>query len=332
MSVPVLLLVVCPDLPPPFRWRKGASTSKKAQTSLGPSSVSPILLLPRICRSAPLQLVSTALRSVRALGPSAFTCFSVPIIQNENRVASIAITATTFTVVSSSITRESSSQTLRGSPHIIPTSAIDSSGVAASDTSSPNDTSIAQYSSTAMCLPAATIFAIVLGGVALLAAMLCFALRLWRRSPPAPPSVNKARYLRKRRRPRSVSEAWTTIEPVVSPYNVDALTATLPPPRGDSIPAAPNPPSQLRLSGFRIPRKAPPRLPSWALPTLPNIPEIRSPEPFRLIPDPVLVRQIPSTLHQYPLASANLISLSVRETRPTPHQVVSSQVPLPSPD
>lgn len=249
-------------------------------------------------------------------------------------MASIAKTTTSghFTVLSASITRESSSQPLRGSPHVIPTSAINSPRVASSDTSPPNDTSIAQYSSTTMGLPVSTIFAIVLGGAALLAAIACFAFRLWRRSPPAPPSDTTARYLRKRRPPRSMSDAWTTIEPVVSPDNVNVLTATLHPPEEGSTPAAPNPPSQRRLSGFRIPRKAPPRLPSWAASTAPNIPEIQSPEPFRLIPGPFLVRQIPSTPDQYPLASANLISLGARETRPAPHQVSSSQAPSPSLD
>ena len=295
----------------------------------------PFSLLPRICRSPPLPLVNTNVRSLRA---SALTDFSVPIIQNDNQVASFAITATSgnSTVLSTSITRESSSQTLRGSPHIIPTSAIGSSTVASSDTSPPNDTPIAaQYSSTTMSLQASAIFAIVLSGAALLAAILCLAFCLWRRSPPAPPSVSKARYLRKRRPSRSMSDAWTTIEPVVSPDYIGGLTATRHPPKEESSPVAPKPPSQRGLSGFRIPRKAPPRLPSWALPTPQDIPEIRSPEPFRLMPDSFLVRQIPSTPDQYPLASANLISFGARETQPTPYQLApnsSSQASSPSPD
>lgn len=186
-------------------------------------------------------------------------------------------------------------QTPRGSPHT-PTSTIGSSGVAPNNTISPSDTPIAQSSSTTKSLSVSTIFAIALGVAALVAAVLSFTFWFCRRSPPAPQSAKRARYLRKRRPLRSISSAWATIEPVVSPDNVDELTATLHPPVDKSTPAVTSAPSLRKPSGFRIPRKAPPRLPSWALPTAPEIPETRSPEPFRLIPEPTLVRGIPSTI------------------------------------
>ena len=219
----------------------------------------------------------------------------MPTIQNETRVASIAtITASRKpTVISSSITRESPSKTPYSSLHI-PSSAIDSSGVVPNNTISPSDTRVAQSSSTTNTLSVATIFAIALGGVVLVAAVLSFTFWFCCRSPSAPQSVKTARFLRKRRPLRSMSNEWTTIEPVVSPDIVDELTTTLHPPGDKSTPPATSPPSLRRPSGFRIPRKAPPRLPSWALSISPEIPEARSPEPFRLIPEPILVREIPS--------------------------------------
>jgi len=306
---------------------------KRACTSTNRSSdvlPPPSFRLPKICRSALLRPVNLSLSPLSA---SVLTHFLVPIIQNDNRVASIAITTASrnSTVVSASTTREPPSQTLHGS-HYIPTSAIDSSGVASSDTSPPSHTLSAQSSSTTKSLPVSTIFAIAIGGVVSVAAILCFAFFCCRRSSPAPPSETRARYLRKRRPPTSMPNAWTTIEPVVSPDNADGLTATLRPPR--STPAITNGLSHTRLSGFRIPRKAPPRLPSWALSPPPDIPEIRSPQPIRLIPGPILVQEIPSTPDQYPLASANLITLGVSETRRVPHQVPprpSSQALSPSP-
>jgi hypothetical protein len=221
----------------------------------------------------------------------------VPIIQTE--LASVATTTSSgnLTVTSASITRESSPQTPSGSHHI-PTSTINSSGVPSSNTISPSDTPIVQPSSatsTTKSLSVSTIFAIALGGAALVAAVLSFTFWVCRRSPPVPQSAKRARYLRKRRPLRLLSGSWTTIVPVVSPDNADELTATPHPPGGKSTPAATSPPSLRRPSGFRIPRKAPPRLPSWALSTSPEIPETRSPEPFRLIPEPVPVRVIPST-------------------------------------
>lgn len=254
----------------------------------------------------------------------------MPIIQNEIRVVGIAITTASgnFTVVSASITQGSPPQTLRGP---LSTSTVSSSGVASHHASPPSDTSITQTSSTNQGLPISTIFAIALGGAALAAAVLCFTFWACRCSPPAPPSVDRARYLRKRRPPRSMSNAWSIIEPVVSPNNVDGFTARHHTPKEKSTPAATSPPPQPRLSGFRIPRKAPPRLPSWALstqPEIPNIPEIRSPEPFRMITDPILVRappqarirEIPPTPELYPLASSNLLGLGVGEPLHMPHQ------------
>ena len=219
----------------------------------------------------------------------------MPIIQNQNGAASIATTTALgkLTVISASITRGSPSQTPHGSLHI-PNSTPDSSGVAPSNTISPSDTLIAQSSSTTKSLPVSSIFGIALGGAVFVAAVLSFTFWFCRRSPPTPQSVKRARYLHKRRPLRSMSNEWTTIEPVVSPVNVGELTITLHPPADKSTPAANSPPSQRKPSNFRIPRKAPPRLPSWALPTSPEIPEVRSPEPFRLIPEPILVREIPS--------------------------------------
>lgn len=208
-------------------------------------------------------------------------------------MASIAISTASskHTVISATITRGPSPQTPRGSLSN-PNSAIESPGVASNDTIPPSDTPIAQPSSTTKSLSISTIFAIALSAAAFVAVVLSFT---WfcRRSPPTPRSVKNARYLRKRRPLRPISNAWSAIEPIVIPDNDDELTATLHPPEGVSTPAASAPP-QRRLSGFRIPRKAPPRLPSWALSTPPGIPETRPPEPFLPIPDPVLVRGIPS--------------------------------------
>ena len=184
-------------------------------------------------------------------------------------------------------------QTPYGSLHI-PNSTTDSSGVAPNNTISPSDTLIAQSSSTTKSLPVSSIFGIAIGGAVLVAAVLSFTFWFCRRSPPTAQSVKRARYLRKRRPLQSMSNEWTTIEPVVSPANVDELTTTLHPPGDKSAPAANSAPSLRRPSNFRIPRKAPPRLPSWALSPSPEIPEVRSPKPFRLIPEPILVREIPS--------------------------------------
>ena len=238
-------------------------------------------------------LIITSKCFLGLLGASPLTYCLVPIIQNENRVASIAISTASskHTVISATITRGPSPQTPRGSLSN-PNSAIESPGVASNDTIPPSDTPIAQPSSTTKSLSISTIFAIALSAAAFVAVVLSFT---WfcRRSPPTPRSVKNARYLRKRRPLRPISNAWSAIEPIVIPDNDDELTATLHPPEGVSTPAASAPP-QRRLSGFRIPRKAPPRLPSWALSTPPGIPETRPPEPFLPIPDPVLVRGIPS--------------------------------------
>jgi hypothetical protein len=220
----------------------------------------------------------------------------VPIIQNENRVASIAITTVSgkLTVISASITRESSLQTSRGSPYTPTSAIIDSSSVASNNTIPPSDTPLAQPSSTTKSVSGSTIFAIVLGGAVFVVAVLSLTFWFCHRPPPAPRSVKGARYLRKRRPLRSMSNASSAIKPVVSPDKVGELTAIPHPPKDESIPAATSAPSQGGRSGFRIHRKAPPRLPSWARSTPPDMPETRPPEPFRLIPEPVLVREIPS--------------------------------------